>query len=233
MSDYDESDDIPLGAPAGDVARGAQGEAFFVADTSAPADPEDFDWDDFLAGVRPTRRSVKIHPRGDLLATMDECEVQLDALALEHEEKSTTAARKKVIKTEFETLADRMDSLKAEFNASARWFTVEARSSEWVEKFRKGYAKDNGFTLPEDGEEIDSDKGIDMLLAQLAEQIVVPSGVTAKNLHRLYDVAESEVQKLLVAQGFTSRVAASAKVLTRDFSLPRSDKTPQAGSKRR
>lgn len=194
--------------------------AAFVKDTSTDVDVEDFDFDAFLAGVRSTRRSTKVYAKADLVATLEE-------LAEEHAD-ATSAADKARIAKEFDRVRD-------EFWDSGQWFTVEKRSGEWVEKFRADTAKRLGLNLG-DGEDDkgDPDAQMTVLLHQLAEQVVVPSGVTYEGLRRLYDVNEGELNKVIVAGGMANQqMAQSAKVLSPGFSLRPSAKKPATGSSKR
>ncbi len=198
----------------------AESGAAFVKDTSADVEVEDFDFDAFLAGVRSTRRSTKVYARADLVATMEE-------LAQAYEDSTVAAERTRII--------NEFDKARDDFHASGRWFTVEKRSGEWVEKFRADTAKRLGLNLG-DGEDDKGDPDAQMtaLLHQLAEQVVVPSGVTYEGLRRLYDVNEGELNKLIVAGAMANQQQAeSAKVVSPGFSLRPSAKKPATGSSKR
>lgn len=188
-------DDEPLGGPD------------YSTDATAPLpEPEEFDFAAWLAGVRPTRRAVKLYARADVLARMEE----ISQLVEDADDEQAGA------------LVDEFDALKAAFENSGRWFVVEARSSEWVEDFRRVYKRDHGIK----GEPGDRQR-IAIILAQLAEQIVSPAGVTAEMLERLHDTNAGELNKLVVAVTMANdQVAQSAGVLKLDFSSRRPVRDP-------
>lgn len=200
------------------------GEAFGLVDVSPEVEPEDFDFEAFLSGVRPTRRAVQVFARADLVAVMEEVAGEYAAA----EDDGAPAAKRKAI-------AARFTEAREAFLASGRWFVLEKRSSEWIEKFRKGTAARLDITLPEDDEKMGTDDRMAMLLEQLAAQIASPTGVTAAGLRKLYEANEGEVSKLVTAMTFVNtQLGQSAKVLARDFSLARSVKSdPKRGSSSR
>ena len=186
------SDDIPLGS---------------TRDASAPLpSPEDFDIAGWLSGVRPTRRAVKLYARADVLARMEEI--------------SGTVAD--LPDDEIDDLLAEFEQLREAFEASARWFVVEARSPEWVEDYQRTAKQAMGIKK-DPGER----QKVAILLGQLAEQIVTPEGVEVAHLERLHEVNAGELNKLVVAMTMANgQVAESAKVLTLDFSSRRSVRDP-------
>lgn len=186
-------------------------------DVTPEVDVEDFDFEAFLSGVRATRRAVKVYARADLVAQMEE-------VAGGYRENMPAAAKKKI-------LAE-VTRLRDEFEASGRWFVAEARSSEWVEKFREDATQRAGDTGALDAEQDDlTPEQVkarqQVTLMQTAAQIVSPSGVTVDGLERLGQIAPAELNKVIAAVTFANRQSAgSAQVLTRDFSQGRSAKTP-------
>lgn len=172
---------------------------------------DDFDFQDWLEGVRPTRRAVRLYARADLIGRMEE--IAGEAADAEKLGDSDTLAG----------LVDEMETLRETFDASARWFVVEARSPEWEDDFHRVRARDMGIKKGEPGER----QKQQILLEQLAEQIVTPTGVTAEALAVMLDRAAGEVNKLIVALQFANRqVADSAGVLQLDFSSRRPAVTP-------
>ena len=172
---------------------------------------DDFDFQSWLEGVRPTRRAVRLYARADLIGRMEE----IAGEAAEAEKRGDSDA--------LEALVDEMESLREAFDASARWFVVEARSPEWVDDFHRVRARDMGIKKGEPGER----QKQQILLEQLAEQIVTPTGVTAEALAVMLDRAAGEVNKLIVAMTFANQqVADSAGVLKLDFSSRRPAVTP-------
>lgn len=193
----------------GDVATGIES-----VDVTPDVKAEDFDWDAFLHGVRPTRRAVKVYQRADLVAVMEE--------AAGGYRDDLPAAEKRKIR-------DEVLRLREQFEASGRWFVAEARSADRIDKVRQDAADRHGITLPP----ADA-KGDDALIpradydkierAILADAIAIPSGTTEERLAALAEHAPTEYPKLLVAmRAANSKLAQSAEVLTRDFSQGRSE----------
>src|SRR5690349_14432719 len=81
--------------------------------------PEDFDFDEFLAGARPTRRAAKLYMRADLVGALEELAQTIEADGGDPGED------------------ERFRALYEQFHASGRWFTVEKKSGEWLREFRK------------------------------------------------------------------------------------------------
>ena len=172
---------------------------------------DDFDFQDWLEGVRPTRRAVRLYARADLIGRMEE--IAGEAADAEKLGDSDALAG----------LVDEMETLRETFDASAHWFVVEARSPEWVDDFHRIRARDMGVRKGEPGER----QKQQILLEQLAEQIVTPTGVTAEALAVMLDRSAGELNKLIVAMTFANQqVADSAGVLKLDFSSRRPAVTP-------
>ncbi len=198
----------------------------FVKDTSPEVTPATFDSGAFLAGVRPTRRSVQIVERADLLGDME----RLAQLYGEADDADDDEACER-LHAEFEQVAER-------FHGSKRWYTVEKRSSEWIEKFRKDTAEEHGLDVGKTGERTDDPDRVrdrmTLVLHQLAAQIVSPAGTTYDDLVGLYDRNEGELNKLLLCMEFANtRTAESAKVAAPGFSLRRSASRPAPRSSTR
>lgn len=186
------NEDLPLGADT-------------PLDTTptAPTNPADFDVDSWLAGVRPTRRSVLLYDRADLLARLDTLATHIESLP---------------DGDEADELIDEFDRVKAEFT-DGRWFTVEGRSKEWEAEFRREELTRLGVKRGSEGSARQRTK---VLLAQLAEQIVDPP-VTAEQLEQLNEANAGELNKLVVAMTFANnQVAEASSVLKLDFSSRRS-----------
>lgn len=84
-----------------------------------PLAPETFDLSAWVRGVQPTRRSVIVYQRPDLLAEID-----------------TLTAREAVApKGEREGLAERAADVTQQLRESAVTFVVEGRTSAWVKEF--------------------------------------------------------------------------------------------------
>lgn len=186
-----------------------------TVDVSPPLDPEDFDFEAFLAGARPFRRAVRLFMRADLIADLDELGARI-----------TNAPDG----TDTSGLVTRFYDVKREFYDSGRWFVLEARSPEWVEAQRKEMVKEFGLSLKKDGSVGDGprrDEALESMTHEmLLRQIVTPTGVTRAGLAALADRSPGEYRKLLAAQGFVNaNLAERSGVLTVDFS-----RGPSAGT---
>ena len=195
----------------------------FVKDTSPEVTAATFSSTDFLAGVRPTRRSVQIVERADLVGDME----RLAQLYGEADEADDDESCEKIA-AEFEQVAEA-------FHGSKRWYTVEKRSSEWIDDFRAKVAKDLDLDPGEwDGKSSSPAQKrarMEILLHQLAAQIVAPAGTTRDDLRGLYDRNEGELNKLVLCMEFANaKTAESAKVASPGFSLRRSAATKTPGS---
>lgn len=197
-------EDVPLSVPAvpDSLAR----------DTTQPLEVASFDLPGFLRGVRPTRRTVKLHERADLIGVLDELVNRIDALP---------------DGDEADALIDQFETVRAEFQAGVTYWTVERRSSEWVEAQWEDCARRHGFKLV-DGDTKNRKHRLVLLMDQLAAQIVEVKDesravssepVTVERLRALFDVNEGELNKLMFAmQDANTSMAQQAGVLTRDFS---------------
>lgn len=178
-----------------------------MTDTSITPTVEDFDLDAWLGGARPVRRSITLYARGDLIGRLEEL-----VTLIEHADGD-----------ERSELEEEAEQVQEAFLASGQAFTLEGRSSEWVNAHRDECVK-HGLKL---GVKSGSLKDqTEYFLRMLAEQIVVPSGMTYEKLKRLAEISEPDVMKLLKVQASANNdVAESAGVVTRDFSRGRSGTT--------
>ena len=178
-----------------------------VADVTPEQTPEGFDFGAFLDGVRPTRRSVKVFPKGHLIGRMEEIAYEIDQAPDD---------------ADVDGLIDEYEALKADFNEGI-WFTFEQRSKEWETKFRADTAKSLKVALDDEGNPVDEDDLLEVIHRQLAAQIVAPEGVTVDGLRRIAEASPNEYGKLCVAMRFANdSLAEKSQVLTRDFSRRRS-----------
>jgi hypothetical protein len=176
-------------------------------DTSPKVTPENFDLAEWAAGVRPTQRSVKLYPNAHLIGRMDELADKIDS--------APEGA-------DVDALIDEFERVREQFRDGV-WFTVEKRSSEWIENNRKQTAKQYGIKLDDDGDAENTADNIVLMLHQLADQIVRPRGMTYDMLRSMYDANEGELVKLTNAMQTANRALAEASgVLSRDFSGRRS-----------
>lgn len=187
-----------------DVSATVEVEDDLTVDSSVTPTPEDFDLDSWIEGVRPTRKSIKLFPHANLIARMEQIADQIDNAPPGED---------------VDELISEFEQAKAEFKTGV-WFTIEQRSQEWVDNFRKRKAKDLKIT----------DEGSDAALIsiyQMAEQIVQPADVTFNHLRTLQKSNEGEFAKLVDTLQKTNQVLAEKNgVLDRDFSERRSGTTP-------
>lgn len=172
--------------------------------------PADFDMAAFLEGVRPTRHAVQLFPQAHLIARLEQIAAQIDVAASD---------------ADVDALVDEFERTRDQFRTGI-WFTVEKRSSEWVDDFRETTAKSLGMKKVRDDEGDENYSHADALkvsLHQIAAQIVEPAAVTFDDLRRLLDSNEGELNKLLMVMNLVnSQLAESSEVLKRDFSRRRS-----------
>lgn len=197
-----------LGDPGTDPDNGGESQELdesLLVDTTVTPVADDFDLDAWLAGVRPTRRSVKLYPHAHLVARMEQIADTIEAAPKTQD---------------VDDLIDEFEQLKTQFRDGI-WFTLEKRSSEWQHRWRKDLCK--RLNLREDKDE---DLAI-IVLHQIAEQIVSPPGVTYNQLRTLRETNEGECNKLMFTLTAVNQVVAEkAAVLDRDFSGRRSATTP-------
>lgn len=176
-----------------------------LVDTSVTPTPEGFDLDEWVAGIRPTRRSVRLYPQAHLIARMEELAGRIDRLP---------------DGPEVNRLVDEFEATKVQFKDGV-WFTVEKRSSEWVNDFREKKVAELSFP-----EELDSTQVLTLALHQVAAQTIAPPGVTYRHMRAIWEANEGEVNKLIVALTAANTVLAEkAGVFDLDFSQRRSGKT--------
>lgn len=190
-----------------------------VVDSTQDVKAEDFNFADFVAGARPTRRAALLYMRADLVGALEELVQRIEEAHAEEDED---------LAAELEAKAG---PLWQEFHDSGRWFHVEKRSSEWERKFRADKAAELGITLDKDGATTNREDGVALSLAQTAAQLVIPSNATAEGLRRLYDTNEHEVTKLFLAVRMAnSEMAESVRVVGPDFSPKPSTSRATPGS---
>lgn len=130
-----------------------------------------FDLDRWVQGVLPTRRSVTVYQRPDLLAQIDDL-----------------AAREAVARREDrDALVAQATELTDKLRESAVRFVIEGRTSAWVVDYAK--------SLEAQGVK----DSTDVILHQLAAQVVEPVGVTFEHLKTLAEVTEPQVSRMVEA----------------------------------
>lgn len=136
--------------------------------------PETFDLAAWIAGVTPVQRTVTLYARGDLFADLSALETRYDE------------AKRAAGVDDMRTLKEQMREVAAQIRASALDITVQGRSADWVQQFRKE-CEQRG---------IDGDQAT---LEQLAAQITSPQGLTVDMLATLRDRIEPQVVALVQA----------------------------------
>lgn len=145
------------------------------------AEPEDFDFGAFVSGVRGTRRQVRITARGDLYAEMDQIFEQANDPDITEDEAGE--------------LLERVEEIKREIWDSQKVMVVEGRSDTRRQEIERKLAKPG----KKASAAAHRAHAFNVLIAQLADAIVVPSNVSMADLERLYEVAPSELDKLYEA----------------------------------
>lgn len=172
-------------------------------DVSPTVTLENFDLDRWVEGIRPTRRKIKLYPNAHLIGQLEEIANRIDSAPDEED---------------VDDLVEQFDRIRAQFRDGV-WFTIEKRSSESVLAARKATAKRVGIKLDDDGNSTNQDDTITLMLHQLVEQIVEPTGITYEHLRAMIDANEGEVNKLVLTLDVVQkRLAEEAGVLDRDFS---------------
>jgi hypothetical protein len=136
--------------------------------------PETFDLAAWIAGVTPVERTVTVYAHGHLFAV-------LSALEAEYNE-----AKAAVNVDDMRDAKDKMRTVANQIRETSLDITVQGRSNDWVQRFRKS-CEERG---------LDSDE---TTLEQLAAQIIAPEGITPAMLATLRDRVEPQVVALLQA----------------------------------
>lgn len=136
--------------------------------------PETFDLAAWIAGVTPVQRTVTLYARGDLFADLSALETRYDE------------AKRAANVDDMRALKEQMREVADQIRASALDITVQGRSADWVQRFRKD--------MDERG--VDGDQAT---LNQLAAQITAPTGLTVDMLATLRDRIEPQVVALVQA----------------------------------
>lgn len=136
--------------------------------------PGTFDLAAWIAGVTPVQRTVTLYARGDLFADMSALETRYDEA-----KRAANVDDMRALKGQMREVADQIRS-------SALDITVQGRSADWVQRFRKD-CEDRG---------VDGDQAT---LEQLAAQITAPEGLTVDMLATLRDRIEPQVVALVQA----------------------------------
>ena len=182
----------------------------FIDDVTEIPAPEDYDFAAMVAGVKPNRARVRIRPRSDLYARLEELAEEIRALPTDDDVPDDLAAEWSEVKADYD-----------------RTFVVvvEGRSSDWVKQFTKD-VKARGINPTRKGlSDEERVKHTERLWhAQIAEQTVHPTqGVTADAVAALFRANEPEADKLWRA---LQRVNGQPSGVAPDFSRRRSERNP-------
>lgn len=170
----------------GDVAPQPAQHEDFIDDVTDLPEPEDYDFAAMVAGVKPNRARVRIRPRSDLYARLQELGEEIQAVPADDEVP--------------DDLLEEWDALRTEYDKTFV-VVVEGRTSDWVRHFRKE-VKARGINPDRKGTSDDERaKQTERLVnAQIAAQIVHPTkGVTEESVAALGAANEVEANKLYLA----------------------------------
>lgn len=158
----------------------------FIDDVTDLGDPEDYDFAAMVAGVKPNRARVRIRPRSDLYARLQELGEEIQAVPADEEVP--------------DDLLEEWDALRSEYDKTFV-VVVEGRTSDWVRHFRKE-VKARGINPDRKGMSDDerAKQNGRLVNAQIAAQIVHPTkGVTEESVAALGAANEVEANKLYMA----------------------------------
>ena len=156
-------------------------------DPDTTVTPETFDLNAWISGVTPVQRTVTLYARGDLFADLSVLESRYDE------------AKRATNVDDMRAMKERMREVADQIRASALDVTVQGRSADWVQRFRKD--------MEERG--LDSDQAA---LEQLAAQITAPEGLTVDMLATLRDRIEPQVVALVQAVATVNTVKPTISV---------------------
>lgn len=184
--------DESLGGSAEEVEVVEESLGGQVMDVTHDPDPEDFDFDAFVSGVRPGRRAVKVTMRADLVAELDHLVHRAEALPADMDPDDRAQAE--------DALMGEFEAVKARIVGSQRVFVVEARSDHRGRQIAKLMEKEG---LPRPGKKASDEDwhewNNELALRRLADAIVIPSNVTVEGLRKLDQTAEAETAKMYAA----------------------------------
>ncbi len=161
-------------------------ETFVGADITGDLDPAAFNFDHFIAGIRPTVRAVRVYARPDLEGDIDALKDRLRvATGVRDEDRAMSDDSP-------ESLRQQLRALAGQFEAASVLFKVEARSDKRVAQVEQ-VAKDAGVT-----------DEADLELHRLVDAIIEPAGITVTHLQALAEVSEIQVKMLVAASSFAN-----------------------------
>ena len=170
----------------GDVTPEPATHEDFIDDVTDLPDPEDYDFSAMVAGVKANRARVRIRPRSDLYARLQELGEEIQAVPADEDVP--------------DDLLEEWDALRSEYDKTFV-VVVEGRTSDWVRHFRKE-VKARGINPDRKGMSDDerARQTERLVNAQIAAQIVHPTkGVTEESVAALGAANEVEANKLYLA----------------------------------
>lgn len=170
----------------GDVTPEPATHEDFIDDVTDLGDPEDYDFAAMVAGVKPNRARVRIRPRSDLYARLQELGEEIQAVPSDEDVP--------------DDLLDEWESLREQYDQTFV-VVVEGRTSDWQRNFHKELRKRGidpdrkGLSDQERAKQTER-----RVNAQIAAQIVHPTkGVTEESVAALGAANEVEANKLYLA----------------------------------
>lgn len=154
-----------------------------VTDVTPETTPEDFDFDEFVSGVRPGRRAVRVYGRPDLMAELEQIKFRAEQLGDDDTEDATD-------------LMEQFREVTRQIKDSSRVFVVEARSDARTKVLMKQIGPEPGNKATRDERD---EWNSELALLRLADAIITPSKVSVESLRKLREANEPEFGKLLGA----------------------------------
>ncbi len=183
----------------------SSGSAFGIIDPgqdAGPLNPATFNIAEWVAGLRPALRAVKLYQRPDLMQDVDRLRAELRvAEAIPHGDRALGDDRPpSVVEQELFDVAQR-------FEASAAWFVVRGLSDTArdvaVEQAKAVHLAASGKPTADAGEPSD------LLVTRhtLAAAITEPAGVTPAVLEAIEEASPAQIKLLLTAYGMVANQA--------------------------
>ncbi|MCH8613473.1 hypothetical protein [Arsenicicoccus dermatophilus] len=193
-------------------------EASLTTVTTPDPDPAAFDLEEFLAGIRPVLRRIRIYPRGDLVAQADALADELEDLGRAHAAVVGTPAEDDAAAA-FLAARERLEELRRTYQESAVEWVVQERSADWVAQTRTEFCQARGVE-PQPGGAVPDDLVQEFTYHVTAEMTVTPAGVTTDTMRRLHEAAPHEFERIDAAcTAALSQAGPTSWGMTADFSL--------------
>jgi hypothetical protein len=153
-------------------------------EVETPEVDEDFNLDEWISGISPTVRAVKIYQRHDLFARLDELETELRVTkAIPADDRGANDPTPESVEAE-------MDEVLKVIDESGVWFKIKGLSDDArdaiKDRLKKRGVKDD----------------LTVALHELAAAVVSPPGVTATHLRTIGEANEVQLKMLMATFGF-------------------------------